>query len=85
MEGQQELVSSTQEEVSDATSATIGVSPGTGEDSLLEPYSSLTEDERLLGVLQPVWIPDEMAPQCMNCSQRFTGMYTFCMHFRFDF
>ena len=85
VEGQQELVSSTQEEVSDATSATIGVSLGTGEDSLLEPYSSLTEDERLLGVLQPVWIPDEMAPQCMNCSQRFTGMYTFCMHFRFDF
>lgn len=38
----------------------------------LEPYSSLTEDERLLGVLKPVWIPDEEAPQCMNCSQRFT-------------
>ena len=41
-------------------------------EDLLEPYSSLTEEERLLGVLKPVWIPDEEAPQCMNCSQRFT-------------
>lgn len=37
-----------------------------------EPYSSLTEEERLLGVLKPVWIADEEAVQCMNCSQRFT-------------
>lgn len=43
------------------------------DESALEPYSSLTEDERLLGVLKPIWIPDEEAPQCMNCSQRFTG------------
>lgn len=42
------------------------------DDAPLEPYSSLTEDERLLGVLKPVWIPDEEAPHCMNCSQRFT-------------
>lgn len=38
----------------------------------LEPYSSLTEEERLLGILKPVWTPDEEAPVCMNCSQRFT-------------
>lgn len=39
---------------------------------LPEPYSSLTDDERSLGLLKPVWIPDEEAAQCMNCSQRFT-------------
>jgi len=27
---------------------------------------------RLLGVLKPLWIPDEEAPACMNCSQKFT-------------
>lgn len=37
-----------------------------------EPYSSLSDEERLLGVLKPLWIPDEDAPICMNCSQRFT-------------
>lgn len=58
------------QEESNVTSVISGFSQG--EDSLLEPYSSLTEDERLLGVLKPVWIPDEEAPQCMNCSQRFT-------------
>ena len=57
-------------EESNVTSVMSGFSQG--DDSLLEPYSSLTEDERLLGVLKPVWIPDEEAPQCMNCSQRFT-------------
>ncbi len=68
----------TQEGASNTSSAVMGDSQGTGDDSLLEPYSSLTEDERLLGVLQPVWIPDEMAPQCMNCSQRFTGINKNC-------
>jgi MAD (mothers against decapentaplegic) interacting protein len=58
------------QEESNVTSVMSGLSQG--DDSLLEPYSSLTEDERLLGVLKPVWIPDEEAPQCMNCSQRFT-------------
>ena len=37
-----------------------------------EPYSSLTDDERMLGLLKPVWIADEDAPQCMDCGQRFT-------------
>lgn len=54
----------------DVSSAVVGCIPVN--DSLLEPYSSLTEDERLLGVLKPIWIPDEEAPQCMNCNQRFT-------------
>jgi len=58
------------QEESNVASVMSGFSQG--DDSLLEPYSSLTEDERLLGVLKPVWIPDEEAPQCMNCSQRFT-------------
>lgn len=43
-----------------------------GPDQPVEPYSSLTEEESLLGVLKPLWIPDEDAPSCMNCSQRFT-------------
>ena len=37
-----------------------------------EPYSSLTDDERALGIVKPIWIPDEEALQCMDCNQRFT-------------
>ena len=39
---------------------------------LPEPYSNLTDEERMLGLLKPIWIPDEEASQCMNCTQRFT-------------
>lgn len=38
----------------------------------IQPYTNLTEEERLLGILKPVWIADEEASVCMNCSQRFT-------------
>ena len=59
-----------------ATGSSVDVPTGETEASYqqenLEPYSSLTEDEQLLGVLKPIWIPDEEAPACMNCSQRFT-------------
>jgi len=48
--------------------------PVEGAESLqaAEPYSSLTDDERALGIVKPIWIPDEEALQCMDCNQRFT-------------
>ena len=30
------------------------------------------EAEEGLGCMQPPWMPDSEAPNCMNCSQRFT-------------
>ena len=40
-----------------------------GESSLL---AGLSEEQLLLGRVQPYWVPDSEAPQCMICSVRFT-------------
>ena len=40
-----------------------------GESSLL---AGLSEDQLLLGRVQPYWVPDSEAPNCMICSVRFT-------------
>ncbi|XP_065571990.1 zinc finger FYVE domain-containing protein 9-like isoform X2 [Artemia franciscana] len=41
-------------------------------ESRLEPYTSLTEEERSMGIIKPFWIPDEDALNCMHCDIKFT-------------
>lgn len=41
-------------------------------ESLSQLFQGMTEEQMMLGTVSPHWVPDEEAPHCMICENKFT-------------
>ena len=75
LQQEENSMSGADEESSSAVVGPPGATPSNPNgprDGTPDPLAGLSEEQLLLGRVQPFWVPDADAPDCMICASRFT-------------